>query len=154
MTLKRILYAEDEPDIQAVAKLALEMVGKFEVLICGNGEEALARVLDFQPQLILLDVMMPGMDGPTTLARLRADPRSAAIPVIFLTAKVQGAEVNEYKALGALDVIAKPFNPMTLSDQVRACWSAAHEQAPGRSQACAPPGGADGAVRRPGGAHE
>jgi two-component system OmpR family response regulator len=127
MTLQRILYAEDEPDIQAVARLALEMVGKFDVLICGHGEEALAKVQDFQPDLILLDVMMPGMDGPTTLARLRADPRTAAIPVIFLTAKAQGAEVDQYKALGALDVIAKPFNPMTLPDQVRACWSAAHE---------------------------
>jgi len=127
MELKKILYAEDEPDIQAVAKLALEMVGKFEVLICGNGIEALERVGDFGPQLILLDVMMPGMDGPTTLARLRADPRTAAIPVVFLTAKVQGAEVEQYKALGALDVIAKPFNPMMLSDQVRACWEAAHD---------------------------
>ncbi|MEJ6000126.1 response regulator [Paucibacter soli] len=127
MELKRILYAEDEPDIQAVAKLALEMVGKFEVLICGNGAEALERVADFAPQLILLDVMMPGMDGPTTLAHLRANPRTAAIPVVFLTAKVQGAEIEEYKALGALDVIAKPFNPMLLSEQVRACWKAAHD---------------------------
>lgn len=126
MTLKRILYAEDEPDIQAVAKLALEMVGGFEVLICGTGAEALDRVKAYAPELILLDVMMPGMDGPTTLQRLRADPATADIPVIFLTAKVQPTEVAQYQSLGALDVIAKPFDPMTLAAQVRALWQRRH----------------------------
>jgi len=126
MTLTRILYAEDEPDIQAVAKLALEMVGGFQVLICGTGIEALEKVKDFAPDLILLDVMMPGMDGPTTLQRLRADPATAAIPVIFLTAKVQPSEVARFQALGALDVIAKPFDPMTLAAQVRQVWGRAH----------------------------
>lgn len=126
MTLKRILYAEDEPDIQAVAKLALEMVGGFEVLICGNGVEALQKVGDFAPQLILLDVMMPGMDGPTTLQNLRANAATAAIPVIFLTAKVQPPEVVQYQAMGALDVIAKPFDPMTLAAQVKAIWGRSH----------------------------
>lgn len=126
MPLEKILYAEDEPDIQAVAKLALEMVGQFKVLICNNGLEALAQVHDFAPDLILLDVMMPSMDGPTTLTRLRADPATAGIPVIFLTAKVQPHEVDQYKALGALDVIPKPFNPMTLSEQIRQSWSGAH----------------------------
>jgi len=126
MTLKRILYAEDEPDIQAVAKLALEMLGNFQVLICGNGHEVLARVKDYAPDLILLDVMMPGMDGPTTLEKLRADPATAGIPVIFLTAKVQPAEVAHFQGLGALNVIAKPFDPMTLAAQVRQVWSAAH----------------------------
>lgn len=126
MALERILYAEDEPDIQAVAKLALEMLGGFKVLICGNGHEALAKVGDFAPDLILLDVMMPGMDGPTTLEKLRADPVTAGIPVIFLTAKVQPAEVLHYQSLGALNVIAKPFDPMTLATQVRQLWSATH----------------------------
>ena len=126
MELKRILYAEDEPDIQAVAKLALEMVGGFEVLLCGNGEEALQQVKGFAPDLVLLDVMMPGMDGPTTLTHLRADPATAALPVIFLTAKVQPSEVAQYKASGALDVIAKPFDPMTLAAQVRALWASHH----------------------------
>ncbi|MEQ1657734.1 MAG: response regulator [Hylemonella sp.] len=123
MALERILYAEDEPDIQAVAKLALEMLGGFTVLICGNGHEALAKVKDFAPDLILLDVMMPGMDGPTTLEKLRADPATAGIPVIFLTAKVQPAEVAQYQSLGALNVIAKPFDPMTLAAQVKQVWS-------------------------------
>jgi CheY-like chemotaxis protein len=122
MSLARILYAEDEPDIQAVAKLALEMVGGFQVLICASGIEALEKVKDFAPDLILLDVMMPGMDGPTTLQRLRADPATAAIPVIFLTAKVQPAEVAQYQTLGALDVIAKPFDPMNLANRVREIW--------------------------------
>lgn len=122
MTLKRVLYAEDEPDIQAVAKLALEMVGGFEVLICNNGAEALKQVPAFAPQLILLDVMMPTMDGPTTLKHLRANPATADIPVIFLTAKVQPAEVAHYQSLGAINVLAKPFDPMTLASQVKALW--------------------------------
>ena len=126
MTLERILYAEDEPDIQAVAKLALEMVGGFKVLICGNGSETLAQVAGFAPDLILLDVMMPGMDGPTTLKNLRANPATASIPVIFLTAKVQAAEVAHYQQLGALSAIAKPFDPMTLATQVRQIWVQRH----------------------------
>lgn len=126
MPLERILYVEDEPDIQAVAKVALELLGGFQVQVCGNGREALAAVRDFAPDLILLDVMMPGMDGPSTLAQLRADPATAAIPVVFLTAKVQPAEVVYYQSLGALDVIAKPFDPMTLATQVKQIWSAAH----------------------------
>lgn len=126
MALERILYAEDEPDIQAVAKLALEMLGSFQVLICGNGHEALAKVKGFAPDLILLDVMMPGMDGPATLQKLRADPSTATIPVIFLTAKVQPQEVAQYQAMGALNVIAKPFDPMTLATQVRQVWSERH----------------------------
>jgi two-component system OmpR family response regulator len=122
MSLERILYAEDEPDIQAVAKLALEMVGGFKVLICNSGTETLERVGGFAPDLILLDVMMPGMDGPSTLQRLRASPATAAIPVVFLTAKVQPAEVLQYQEMGALDAIAKPFDPMSLAANVRSIW--------------------------------
>ncbi|CAK0747779.1 Response regulator [Gammaproteobacteria bacterium] len=125
-TLKRILYVEDELDIQAVAKLALEMVGGYEVKICGNGPDALNTVDSFAPDLILLDVMMPGMDGPTTLQRLRANSATATIPVIFLTAKVQPPEVVYYQSLGALNVIAKPFDPMQLSNEVLRIWSSAH----------------------------
>lgn len=122
MNLERILYVEDEPDIQAVAKLALEMVGGYQVLICSGGQDALDKVGGFAPDLILLDVMMPDMDGPTTLQKLRADGATEAIPVIFLTAKVQSSDVAHYQALGALDVIAKPFDPMWLAMQVRAIW--------------------------------
>lgn len=121
-SLQRILYVEDEPDIQAVAKLALEMVGGFEVKICSSGEEALGEAEAFAPQLLLLDVMMPGMDGPSTLAALRAIPSLAEVPAVFMTAKVQTSEVAHYKSLGALDVIAKPFDPMGLADEVKRIW--------------------------------
>jgi len=120
--LTRILYVEDEPDIQTVARLALETLGGFTVEICSSGDEALQRAYGFQPQLILLDVMMPGMDGPTTLKRLRELPQCSNTPVIFMTAKVQPAEVAGYKEIGAVDVIPKPFDPMTLSGQVQAIW--------------------------------
>jgi len=124
--LERILYVEDEPDIQAVARLALENVGGFKVEICSSGPEALERIGAFDPDLILLDVMMPGMDGPTTLTELRKLPEMADRPVVFMTAKVQPQEVAEYKAMGALDVIPKPFDPLKLAGQVQDIWSAHH----------------------------
>jgi len=120
--LKRILYVEDEPDIQAVARLALEMVGGFTLEVCSSGREALDKVVVFAPQLVLLDVMMPGMDGPATLAALRQLPGLADLPVIFMTAKVQASEVAHYTELGAADVIPKPFDPRTLTDTLRAVW--------------------------------
>ena len=121
--LSTILYVEDEPDIRTVAQLALETVGGFTVKVCGNGEEALQAGPTFKPDLLLLDVMMPGMDGPTTLAALRKDPSMKNTPVIFMTAKVQPSEIQHYRDMGALDVIAKPFNPMTLAEQVRSIWA-------------------------------
>ncbi len=124
--LKRLLFVEDEPDIQVVACLALEAIGKFQVEICSSGREALEKASGFGPDLILLDVMMPGMDGPTTLGALREQPQTATTPVIFMTAKVQPYEVAEYKRLGALDVIAKPFDPMQLSANINAIWNHAH----------------------------
>lgn len=124
--LSRILYVEDEQDIQMVARLALEALGGFSVEICNSGEEALKRAPDFQPQLILLDVMMPGMDGPTTLKALRGLPRFTDTPVVFMTAKAQSGEVEGYKKLGAADVIPKPFDPMTLASQVQAIWEHSH----------------------------
>lgn len=124
--LTRILYVEDEADIQTVARLALETLGGFTVEICSSGQEALGRAPDFQPQLILLDVMMPGMDGPSTLKALRELPQLADTPTIFMTAKVQPSEVAHYLALGAIDVIPKPFDPMTLSTQVQAIWERRH----------------------------
>lgn len=124
--LMRILYVEDEPDIQTVARLALETLGGFTVAICGSGQEALDRAPDFQPQLILLDVMMPSMDGPTALGMLRALPQFTDTPTIFMTAKVQPAEIAHYLQLGAVDVIPKPFDPMILSSQVQAIWERCH----------------------------
>lgn len=124
--LKRILYVEDEPDIQAVARLALEALGGFEVEVCGSGQEALEKAPSWLPQLILLDVMMPGMDGPGTLAKLRAIPSLSTIPVIFMTAKAQPSEILAYQAMGALDVIPKPFDPMTLAATVKTIWARTH----------------------------
>jgi len=123
--LKKILYVEDEPDIQAVAQIALEAVGGFELKVCSGGEEAVAAATGFAPDLLLLDVMMPGMDGPTTLAELRKLPGLESTPVIFMTAKVQPQEIAHFKSLGAVEVIAKPFDPMGLADQVREAWSKA-----------------------------
>jgi len=122
-TLNTILYVEDEPDIRTVAQLALETVGGFTLKVCGSGEEAVEIGPAFKPDLILLDVMMPGMDGPTTLAALRKHPSMQDTPVIFMTAKVQPSEIQQYRDLGALDVIAKPFDPMMLAEQVRSIWA-------------------------------
>lgn len=119
MQPKKILLAEDEPDIRAVAELALESVGGFAVRLCEDGQAALDALPAFAPDLVILDVMMPGMDGPTTLAELRKLPQGKEVPVIFMTAKVQQAEIENYKRLGAIGVIAKPFDPMTLADTVR-----------------------------------
>lgn len=122
-TLEKILYIEDEADIQTIARLALESIGGFVVETCSSGREGLDCVASFAPDLILLDVMMPDMDGPATLRALRQLPGLAAAPVVFMTAKVQPQELAGYRALGALDVIAKPFDPMTLAEQVREIWA-------------------------------
>lgn len=123
-TLSRILYVEDQPDIRLVAKMALEAVGGFTVIACASGAEALSCAPGAMADLLLLDVMMPGMDGPGLLKSLREMPATANTPVIFMTAKVQAAEVALYKAMGALEVISKPFDPMKLSDQLRQVWAA------------------------------
>ena len=121
-TLSKILYAEDDPDIQAVARMSLEMVGGFEVCACSSGAEALDAASRFAPDLILLDVMMPGMDGIATLERLRGDPRTAFIPVVFMTAKAMPSEVARLRAMGAADVLLKPFDPMTLPITLKGIW--------------------------------
>lgn len=123
MTLQKILLVEDEPDIRAVAEIALESVGGFSVRLCADGAAALAALPEFAPDLVMLDVMMPGMDGPATLAELRKLPEGAAVPVIFMTAKVQQSEIEGYRKLGAAGVIAKPFDPMTLAERVREIWN-------------------------------
>jgi CheY-like chemotaxis protein len=124
LPLCRILYVEDEPDIRAVAQMALEAVGGFSVIACASGKDALSVAPDARADLLLLDVMMPGMDGPNTLSALREIPATAHTPVIFMTAKVQTAEVALFKGLGALDVIPKPFDPMELSAQIQRIWAA------------------------------
>ena len=126
-TLQRILYVEDEADIRSVAQLALETIGGYTVMACSSGEEALRNADSFKPDMILLDVMMPGMDGPSTLKALRQHAMLTEIPVAFMTAKVQPQEVQFFKSLGAYDVIAKPFDPMNLATQVSNIWEMANE---------------------------
>jgi CheY-like chemotaxis protein len=125
MPLERILMVEDESDIQVVARMALEAVGGFTVEVCSSGEEALRAFEAFRPDMVLLDVMMPGMDGPATLKAIRNLPGGGEVPIAFMTAKVMPGELAQFKELGALDVIAKPFDPMTLPGQVRAIWEGA-----------------------------
>ncbi|WMC10591.1 response regulator [Oceanimonas pelagia] len=122
---KRILYVEDDEDIREIARLALEVVGGFEVMLCASGEQALADAAAFAPDIILLDVMMPGMDGPSTLSALRRLPAVSDTPVAFMTAKIQPREIAAYREMGAADVIAKPFDPMTLPEQIRTIWQKA-----------------------------
>ncbi len=123
--LKRILYVDDEPSISQIAILVLQKIGGFDVLACTSGQEALDQVDAFQPELLLLDVMMPEMDGPATLERLRALPVTANVPVIFMTGRSRPEDLVSLKALGAIDVITKPFDPATLPDQVRLAWQKA-----------------------------
>jgi CheY-like chemotaxis protein len=123
-SLQRILHVDDEPDIQAVAKMTLEAIGGFTVEICSSGQEAIDKAPGFAPDLIVLDVMMPGMDGPTTFGELRKLPEILEIPVIFMTAKAQAGEIDQFKELGAIGVITKPFDPTTLSDEIRKIWEA------------------------------
>ncbi|GGK39728.1 hypothetical protein GCM10008955_36950 [Deinococcus malanensis] len=118
--LHRVLLVEDDADIQAVALIALEDIGGLQVQTCDTGFEALERFEQFGPDLVLMDVMMPGLSGPETLTALRALPGGQHVPVAFMTAKVQRGEVQEYLSLGAVGVIPKPFEPMTLADDLRA----------------------------------
>lgn len=119
----KVVYVEDDPDIRAVAELSLGDVAKFDVRLCASGKEALELFEEFKPDLVLLDVMMPGLDGPQTLRALRKQEGMDSVPVIFMTARLQPEEVDEYLRLGAIGVIPKPFDPMTLGDQIRAMIS-------------------------------
>jgi len=119
MSAIRILNVDDDPDIREVAELSLGLDPDFEVRGCASGMEALAIAAAWTPFLILLDAVMPGMDGPTTLMHLRENPATADIPVLFMTARAQSHEVAHFISLGARGVISKPFDPMTLAFQVR-----------------------------------
>jgi CheY-like chemotaxis protein len=121
--LEKILVVDDDSDILEIVKLALATVGNFSIEACSSGKEALEKLAHIKPQLILLDVMMPDLDGPSTLKKIRENPELAQIPVIFLTAKVQAHEIEQFKKLGAVNVIPKPFDPMTLSETVASIWS-------------------------------
>ena len=120
--LRTVLYVDDEPDIRQIVQLSLGLAPGLTIHTGESGEQALALALALQPDLVLLDVMMPGLDGPGTLARMRAEPSLARFPVVFMTAKAMPQEVARFRELGAVGVIAKPFDPMKLADQVFAIW--------------------------------
>lgn len=123
---QRLLCVDDESDIREIAAMSLELDGGFTVKSCASGQQALEALPAFAPDMVLLDVMMPDMDGPTTLERLRQLPEGRTVPVVFITAKAQRQEVEHFLSLGAVGVIAKPFDPMTLADQVRSIWESHH----------------------------
>ena len=116
----RILLVEDEDDIREVAQIALGLDPGFEIRACASGHEALPLAAEWKPDLILLDVMMPGIDGPETLARLRQDPVAGATTVVCITARTQADELRRLRGLGVAGIIAKPFDPMKLAASVRA----------------------------------
>lgn len=145
--LHSVLYVDDDPDICAVVQAALSLLADLEVRTAASGEIGIDLAFELRPDLILMDVMMPGLDGPSTFKRMRESPLLACIPVIFLTAKVLPAEVARFFQLGAIGVIGKPFDPTKLCDDVLTLWNSkdtAHEIAPvrdGQAEA-APQGGA------------
>jgi CheY-like chemotaxis protein len=114
----RILIIDDEDDIREVAAMSLETVAGWEVMVANSGAQGLTRAAMYKPDAILLDVMMPGMDGPTTFRELQKNPATAKIPVLFLTAKVQATDRARFAGLGIQAVLVKPFDPLTLSVQI------------------------------------
>jgi CheY-like chemotaxis protein len=116
--MHRILIIDDEDDIREVAALSLETVAGWEVAVASSGAQGLVRAAEYNPDAILLDVMMPGMDGPSTFRELRRNPITAGIPVLLLTAKVQSNDQRHFADLGVAAILFKPFDPMTLSAQI------------------------------------
>lgn len=114
--------AEDEPDISKIAALSLTHLGGYGTLICDDGQQAVEAAADYRPDLIILDVMMPNLDGPETLRELRKIPETADVPVVFLTARIQPAEVDLYRELGVVNVIGKPFDAVELPKMIEEIW--------------------------------
>ncbi|MGD9954278.1 MAG: response regulator [Burkholderiales bacterium] len=125
---QRILHVDDQPDIRGIVKLALGKIGGFEVLSCVSGDEALASAPGFGPELLLIDMSMPGMDGMDLLLRLREAGIGA--PAVFFTAKIQANDLERYRAAGAIGTVSKPFDPLKLGRQLAALWD---ENGPGRA---------------------
>ena len=118
MKLSRVLVVEDDADIQKVVRMSLKIRGVGEVIVVDSGTECLERLSSFTPDVILLDVMMPHVDGYETCRRLKENPATRAIPVVFLTARAQKADRERGMKLGAAGYVTKPFDPMTLHDQI------------------------------------
>lgn len=121
--LVRVFYAEDDVDIQRIVRMTLERLGKMTVMVETNPLKAIAGIREFKPDLVMLDWMMPGMDGPTLLKAMRESPDTAAYPVVFVTARATQKDHSELLALGAAGILSKPFAPKDLPDQLRAIWA-------------------------------
>jgi len=121
--LTRVCYVEDDEDIQRIVRLSLERVGKMTVEVVGDPLKAIDAMVAFGPELVMLDWMMPGMDGPTLFLKMREDQRTSGLPVVFITAKASAGELNELLALGAAGAISKPFSPKDLPVQLRQIWA-------------------------------
>ena len=122
--LNRICYVEDDEDIQRIVRMSLERVGKMTVEVVSDPMVAIERMIAFKPELVMLDWMMPGMDGPTLFRKMRDTPETKDLPVIFITAKASQREQDELRTLGAVGTISKPFSPRDLPEQLRAIWAA------------------------------
>ena len=121
--LQRICYVEDDEDIQRIVRMSLERVGKMTVDVVSDSTTAIGRMTSFKPDLVMLDWMMPGMDGPTLFRHMKQNPETSVLPVVFITAKATQRDMDELKTLGAVGTISKPFSPKDLPDQLRAIWA-------------------------------
>jgi len=122
--LNRICYVEDDEDIQRIVRMSLERVGKMTVEVVSDPMVAIERMIAFKPDLVMLDWMMPGMDGPTLFKKMQETPETKGLPVVFITAKASQREQNELRTIGAAGTILKPFSPKDLPGQLRAIWQA------------------------------
>ena len=121
--LNRICYVEDDEDIQRIVRMSLERIGKMTVEVVSDPMVAIGAITAFKPDLVMLDWMMPGMDGPTLFRKMKQLPEVSALPVVFITAKATQRDMDELVALGAAGTISKPFSPKDLPDQLRAIWA-------------------------------
>ena len=121
--LVRVFYAEDDEDIQRIVRMSLERIGKMTVEVVGDPMVAIERITVFKPDLVMLDWMMPGMDGPALYRKMLETPEVKSLPVVFITAKASERELNELRTMGALGTISKPFSPTNLPEQLRALWN-------------------------------
>jgi two-component system, OmpR family, response regulator len=121
--LNRICYVEDDEDIQRIVRMTLERVGKMTVEVVGDPTLAIEAMTAFKPDMVMLDWMMPKMDGPTLFRQMKLRPETSSLPVVFITAKAAQSDLNELLALGAVGAISKPFSPKDLPDQLRAIWA-------------------------------
>jgi CheY-like chemotaxis protein len=121
--LAKVCYVEDDEDIQRIVRMSLERIGKLTVEVVGDPMVAIERMKAFTPDLVLLDWMMPGMDGPTLFKKMKEYPETASLPAVFITAKASQTELDDLIRMGAIGTISKPFSPKDLPDQLRALWA-------------------------------